>query len=173
MYETNKISIMKKLFVTIGSMMLLSVCSMAQIQDRDTTATNINDRGGVQETREEMQEEAREAGNKARQGAESTGNAIEEGAEQAGDKIQETTDRAANDVNQAAETTDQELEKDAKQMEEVLETASIDKEGPNGEKLFVERGKYFYYNEDGKKVKVKKSNVRDKSVEEKTIKNNK
>ena len=167
--DTTKIFTMKKLFVTIGSMMVVSVCSMAQLQDRDTAAMNIQDRGGVQETREEMQEDAKEAGDESRQGAESTGDQIEKNAEQASDKTERTAEQAGDEVQRDAESTDRELEQDAKEMEQILETASIDKEGPNGEKLFVERGKYFYYNEAGKKVKVKKSEVRDKSMEEKSI----
>ena len=48
-------------------------------------------------------------------------------------------------------------------MKENFESSTIDKVGPNGEQLFMERGKYYYMDEDGKKVKVKKSEVRDKS----------
>lgn len=150
---------MKKLFVTIGSMMVMSVCSMAQLQDRDTASMNINDRGGAQDTREEMQKSTRD----------------EQDASQAGPKIQLGEKGGGVQVQQESQSTDQEFKKDAEEMEKNLETATIDKEGPNGEKLFMERGKYFYYNEEGKKVKVKKSEVRDKSVDDKSeaIKNNK
>jgi hypothetical protein len=149
---------MKKLFATIGSMLVVSLCSMAQLQDRDTASMEINDRGGVEETREDVQKGARD----------------EQDENQAGPKIQLGENGTGVRV-QGSQSTDQELEKDAEEMEKNLETATIDKEGPNGEKLFMERGKYFYYNEDGKKVKVKKSEVRDKSVEENSeeIKNNK
>jgi len=150
---------MKKLFVTIGSIMVMSVCSMAQLQDRDTAAMNINDRGEPQETREETQQEGVD----------------EQDVNQAGPKIQLGEKGTGIRVQQGPQSTDQELENDAEEMEKNLETATIDKEGPNGEKLFMERGKYFYYNEEGKKVKVKKSEVRDKSVEgnSEPIKNNK
>lgn len=150
---------MKKLFVTIGCVTVMSVCSMAQLQDRDTASMNINDREGAQETREEMQKGARD----------------EQDANQGGPKIQLGAEGTGVQVQQGPQSTDQELEKDAEEMERNLETATLDKEGPNGEKLFMERGKYFYYNGEGKKVKVKKSEVRDKSVEGKSeaIKNNK
>jgi len=139
--------------------MVMSVCSMAQLQDRDTAAMNINDRGEPQETREETQQEGVD----------------EQDVNQAGPKIQLGEKGTGIRVQQGHQSTDQELENDAEEMEKNLETATIDKEGPNGEKLFMERGKYFYYNEEGKKVKVKKSEVRDKSVEgnSEPIKNNK
>lgn len=62
------------------------------------------------------------------------------------------------------QSTDQQLQQDVDAMEKNFEGSTIDKVGPNGEKLFMERGKYFYYDNDGKKVKVKKSEVRDKSA---------
>ncbi len=61
------------------------------------------------------------------------------------------------------QSTDDQLQNDADAMKENFEGDTIDKVGPNGEELFMERGKYFYINEEGKKVKVKKSAVRDKS----------
>ena len=36
------------------------------------------------------------------------------------------------------------------------------KEGPNGEAIFMEGGKYYYLNEAGEKTKIKKSQLRDK-----------
>ncbi len=150
---------MKKLFVTIGSMMAMSVCSMAQLQERDTASMNINDRGGVEKTGEDVQRGPRD----------------EQNAEQGGAKIQLGEKGTGVQAQESPESTDQELKNDAEEMEKNLEKATIDKEGPNGEKLFIERGKYFYYNQEGKKVKVKKSEVKDTSIEGKseTIKNNK
>lgn len=78
----------------------------------------------------------------------------------------QSDDMKTEDAERAAESapaTDQQLEKDAAAMEQNFEGATIDKVGPNGEELFMEKGKYFYMNEEGKKVKVKKSEVRDKS----------
>src|SRR6187200_725752 len=72
-------------------------------------------------------------------------------------------DMKTNDAERVEGTTDQGLQQDADTMEKNFEGSTIDKIGPNGEKLFMERGKYFYYDNDGKKVKVKKSEVRDKS----------
>ena len=70
-----------------------------------------------------------------------------------------------NEAERVEGTTDQQLQQDADAMEKNFEGSTIDKVGPNGEKLFMERGKYFYYDNDGRKVKVKKSEVRDKSAD--------
>ena len=74
-------------------------------------------------------------------------------------------DVKTNDAERIDGTADQQLKQDADAMEKNFEGATIDKVGPNGEKLFMERGKYFYYDNEGRKVKVKKSEVRDKSAD--------
>lgn len=88
--------------------------------------------------------------------------------------VEENTDNTQSDdmktqdaerADEQPQSTDEQLEKDAETMENNFEGATIDKVGPKGEKLFMERGKYYYMNEEGKKVKVKKSEVRDKSEE--------
>ena len=83
------------------------------------------------------------------------------------EKQTKSDDMKTNDAERVEGTTDQQLQQDADALEKNFEGSTIDKIGPNGEKLFMERGKYFYYDADGKKVKVKKSDVRDKSVGEK------
>lgn len=70
------------------------------------------------------------------------------------------TEDAERTDDQTESSSDQEVQNDADAMQQNFEGATIDKVGPNGEKLFMERGKYFYINEMGKRVKVKKSEVR-------------
>ena len=74
-------------------------------------------------------------------------------------------DKKTNDAERPAESTDEQLQKDADAMQQNFEGSTIDKIGPNGEKLFMEKGRYYYINEEGDKVKVRKSEVRDKSVD--------
>jgi hypothetical protein len=74
-------------------------------------------------------------------------------------------DMKTNDAERVEGADDQQLKQDADVMEKNFEGSTIDKVGPNGEKLFMEKGKYFYYDNDGRKVKVKKSEVRDKSAD--------
>ncbi len=74
-------------------------------------------------------------------------------------------DMKTNDAERVEGSADQQLKQDADALEKNFEGSTIDKVGPNGEKLFMEKGKYFYYDDDGRKVKVKKSEVRDKSAD--------
>jgi hypothetical protein len=80
------------------------------------------------------------------------------------EKQTKSDDMKTNDAERVEGTTDQQLQQDADALEKNFEGSTIDKIGPNGEKLFMERGKYFYYDNEGRKVKVKKSEVRDKSA---------
>ena len=78
-----------------------------------------------------------------------------------------TDDKKTNDAERGGtQSVDQQLQNDAEAFQENFERATIDKVGPNGEKLFKERGKFYYINEQGDKVKVKKSDVRDQSVQQ-------
>jgi len=127
---------MKKLFLIACSAAMMSICSMAQAQVQDTSSTDFN--------RPEPIEQGQQDDNNT----------------QSDDMKTRDAERVDDQQGQA---TDQQLQQDAETMKENFEGSTIDKVGPNGEKLFMERGKYFYMDENGKKVKVKKSEVRDKS----------
>ena len=86
-------------------------------------------------------------------------NAVEDTRED----TQKDTEKSSDEIQQGEQSTEQELQKDVDEMQKNLEGSTIDKFGPNGEKLFMERGKYFYINDKGNKVKVKKRDVKDKS----------
>jgi hypothetical protein len=127
---------MKKLFIITASVAMMSICSLVQAQDQDTTSSDLNTQPPVEESQQNQ------------------------GNTQSDDMKTRDAERVDN---QQPQPTDQELQNDVDAMQENFEGATIDKVGPNGEKLFMERGKYFYINDEGKKVKVKKSEVRDKS----------
>lgn len=130
---------MKKLLIIACSAAMMSICSLAQAQIRDTASTDYNTQPPVEESQQDQDNT------------------------QSDDMKTQDAERADD---QQGQSTDQELQNDADAMKENFEGATIDKVGPNGEELFMERGKYFYINEDGRKVKVKKSEVRDKSIED-------
>lgn len=125
---------MKKLLTVVCSIAMLGICSLVNAQEQDTASTNLNDNQSQ----------------------------MEENRDNTQSDDMKTQDAERTDDQQ--QSTDQQLENDAEAMEKNFEGATIDKVGPNGEKLFMERGKYYYMNEEGKKVKVKKSEVRDKSM---------
>jgi hypothetical protein len=128
---------MKRSIIIATGALLLSVCSLVNAQNSDTTSTNLNTQTPVEESQQNQNNT------------------------QSDDMKTQDAERA--DGQQQPQSTDQQLEKDVEQMQQNFEGSTIDKVGPNGEKLFMERGKYYYINDEGKKVKVKKSEVRDQS----------
>jgi hypothetical protein len=115
---------------------MMGICSLAQAQAQDSSSTSYDTQTPVEE-RQQDQNNTQSDDMKTRD------------AERVDD--------------QQGQSTDKQLQEDADAMKESFEGATIDKVGPNGEKLFKERGKYFYIDENGEKVKVKKSEVKDKS----------
>jgi hypothetical protein len=128
---------MKRSIIIATGALLLGVCSFVNAQNSDTTSTNLNTQTPVEESQQNQNNT------------------------QSDDMKTQDAERA--DSQKQPQSTDQQLEKDVEQMQQNFEGSTIDKVGPNGEKLFMERGKYFYINDEGKKVKVKKSEVRDQS----------
>lgn len=125
---------MKKLLIAVSAAMV-SVCSLVQAQNQDTASSDLDRPTPVEESQQNQNNT------------------------QSDDMKTQDAERA----DDQQQSTDQQLQNDVDAMEENFEGATIDKVGPNGEKLFMDRGKYFYINDEGKKVKVKKSEVRDKS----------
>lgn len=126
---------MKKLLIIASSAVMMSICSLAHAQVQDSSSTNFD-----------------------------TQTPMENQQDQNNTQSDDMKTRDAERVDdQQRQSTDKQLQDDANAMKENFEGSTIDKIGPNGEKLFKERGKYFYIDENGEKVKVKKSEVRDKS----------
>ena len=127
---------MKNLFIIACSAVMMSISSLAQAQAQDSSSTNYDKQTPVEESQQDQNNT------------------------QSDDMKTRDAERVDD---QQEQSTDQELQDDADAMKENFEGATIDKVGPNGEKLFKERRRYYYMDENGEKVKVKKSEVRDKS----------
>lgn len=131
-----KIKIMKRFFSITAMLAVMGICSVSVAQaQQDSSSTNYDTQQPVEQNQQN----------------------------QNSTQSDDMKTRDAERVDEQGQSTDQQLQQDADAMQENFEGATIDKVGPNGQKLFRERGKYFYIDEDGKKVKVKKSEVRDKS----------
>lgn len=126
---------MKKFTIAACTAIMMGICSLAQAQVQDSSSTDVNTQQPVEQTQQNQ------------------------GNTQSDDMKTQDAER----VEEQPQSTDQQLQQEADALKENFEGSTIDKVGPNGEQLFMERGKYFYMDEDGKKVKVKKSDVRDKS----------
>ena len=125
---------MKKIMIAACSAIVMGVCSLAQAQVQDSSSTDLNKQQPVEQSQQNQNNT-------------------------------QSDDMKTQDAERVDQTqsTDRQLQQDADALKENFEGSTIDKVGPNGEQLFMEREKYFYMDENGKKVKVKKSEVRDKS----------
>ena len=125
---------MKKIMIAACSAIVMGVSSLAQAQVQDSSSTDLNKQQPVEQSQQNQNNT-------------------------------QSDDMKTQDAERVDQTqsTDRQLQQDADALKENFEGSTIDKVGPNGEQLFMERGKYFYMDENGKKVKVKKSEVRDKS----------
>jgi len=137
---------MKKLLVLLGSAAMISLATLSQAQD--STSTDYNNQNTVeQQSRDQSQppqDESTQDQPVQDQPVQDGNNAIRQG--QSLESGQPTEDQ----VDQT--------------MERPNEMVPVEgKEGPNGEAIFRENGKYFYMNEAGEKKKIKESELRDKT----------
>lgn len=122
---------------------LLAFTGFGQVYGQDTTSTNNNEQGAVQENKD---------------------NTVDDSSGELKEGIISTEDQAQEGGNPTQEQTDQVTQDEATPTNERGEAVPVeDKIGPNGEQLFMENGNYFYLNENGAKIEIKKSDVRDKS----------
>ena len=126
---------MKTVMIAACSAIMMGVCSLAQAQVQDSSSTDFDTQQPVEQSQQNQNNT------------------------QSDDMKTQDAER----VEDQSQSTDRQLQEDADALKKNFEGSTIDKVGPNGEQLFMERGKYFYMDENGKKDKVKKSEVRDKS----------
>ena len=142
---------MKKLLVTVCGAAMISLATLAQAQD--STSTDYNNQNTVEQQSQDQstqdqsqptQEQSTQDQPVQDQPVQDGNNAIRQG--QSVESGQPTEDQ-----------TDQSMER----PHEIVPVEG--KEGPNGEAIFQENGKYYYMNEAGEKKKIKESELRDKT----------
>jgi hypothetical protein len=123
--------------------------SDAYRDDKDTKVENEAERveerteSATEETKEEMNEDAREAQHDA--------NVAEDKAEQKADNVGDDISNAAGNVGA-----------------EIKDKPYVDKVGPNGERIYMDRhSKYYYINSEGKKVFITKLEMKDNPKKDK------
>ncbi len=109
---------MKKFILTGCAAALISIGTMAQVQD--TASINNNLRQGAQETEENVDK----AGNEVQDGAERTGNEIKQETERTGDQIQQGAERTGNEIQQGAEKADDQIQQGAERTGEQIEKST-------------------------------------------------
>lgn|SRR5690606_2058612 len=142
---------MKKIFIIACSAAMLSFCSLAQAQDYDSSSAQYNNEGQTEAETEQELEEARDDMQDAWEGSTTE---TENDANRVKEDINEGVDEAGDEGSQVGRTAAAQIK------DERLES----KEGPNGEPIFInEHAEYYYINDDGQKVKVEKSELKDKA----------
>jgi len=89
-------------------------------------------------------------------------------------KLNREMDETGKDIDRAADNTGKEIEKDSKDVEnsvseaagnvgaEIKDKPYVDKVGPNGERIYMDRhSKYYYINAKGEKVYITKLEMKD------------
>lgn len=157
---TTKSPTMKNIATIIACsvLMLVAVTFVVQGQTTDTASINYNEQGTAGKDRDN-------ADNKnTGENKENKDNTVDNTSGEVKEGILSTEDQAQQGGNPTKEQTDQVTQDQGISTDERGEAMPVeDKVGPNGEQLFMENGNYFYLNESSDKVKVKKSDVKDKS----------
>lgn len=157
---TTKSPTMKNIATIIACsvLMLVAVTFVVQGQTTDTASINYNEQGTAGKDRDN-------ADNKnTGENKENKDNTVDNTSGEVKEGILSTEDQAQQGGNPTKEQTDQVTQDQGISTDERGEATPVeDKVGPNGEQLFMENGNYFYLNESSDKVKVKKSDVKDKS----------
>lgn len=147
-------------------------------QNSDAYRSDVNQ--AAQETREDASE-----------AAEKTDKEIDKAADDAKREINETANEVDSDIEKAAENTDEAIKPEAKETEgevktgvdkatdEISETAAnasaevndqtySGKMGPQGQNIYIDKNdKYYYINNEGKKIYISKSALKDKPKNDK------
>jgi F0F1-type ATP synthase membrane subunit b/b' len=112
----------------------------------------------------EMKREANEEANEAEREADRVGNEVERDAERTGDEIESEAREGESEVKGAARKTgDAVSEAAAKAAAAITDKKHDSKVGPDGQTVYIDDDtKYYYINEEGKKVYVTKMQLKDK-----------
>lgn len=129
---------MKRILVMVCGVAMLGMATIAQAQDQNQTQPTQDPTYAPPAQDQPTQDPA-----------------LDQPTQDGNNQIQQEQSRESEAPTQ--DQTDQVTESPAEM------TPVEDKEGPNGEAVFMENGKYYYMNEAGEKTKIKKSQLRDKT----------
>lgn len=132
----------------------------------------------AKETREDINEEAREARDEVKEESREARQEAKEAREEVKEETREAKEELKEERREAKEDskdTESDLEEGAEKLgDEISETAAsgaahiqdkvyVDKMGPDGQSIFINKhSKYYYINDEGKKVFVSKWQLKDK-----------
>jgi hypothetical protein len=137
-------------------------------RDGESNAYRDEDKDGVddneineeaRETKQEIKEESREArqeikeeSREAKQEIKEERREAERDAERAEEKTEEGADKVGEDISEAAGNVGAEIK----------DKPYVDKVGPDGQRIYMDRhSKYYYISDDGKKIFITKAQMKD------------
>ena len=135
---------MKKLLVAVCGAAMISLVTRSQAQD--STSTDFTNKNTVEQQGQDqsVQDQSTQNQSVQDQPVQDGTNAIRQG------QSRESNDATGDQIDQTMERPNEMVPVEGKQ-------------GPNGEAIFRENGKYYYMNEAGEKKKIKESGLRDKT----------
>ncbi len=165
---------MKKIIMTVCGAAMIGIASLAQAQD--STSTNFNDNSPVEQSQDPQpspnldqstpaptQDQTTPPQDPTSQPAPATPTPpVGPTQDQSGDQPVQDGNNAIQQ-GQSRESGQPTESQTDQSMERPSEMTPIEgKQGPNGEAVFMENGKYYYMNEAGEKTKIKNSELKDK-----------
>lgn len=125
----------------------------------------------AREAKQEAKEESRELRREAKEEANEVERDVKEEANEAEAEVKEETNEAETELDKAARDTEKEVNETGDEISEAAAKAAAaitdqkldNKVGPNGQTVYVdEHAKYYYINNEGKKVFITKLQLKDK-----------
>ena len=150
---------MKKLLVTVCGAAMIGLATLAQAQD--STSTDYNNQNTVEQQSESTQDQTPPTQDQSTPPQQDP--AIQTTPPPAQDQPVEDGNNAIRQGQslESGEPTEDQTDQSMERPNEIVPVEG--KEGPNGEVIFQENGKYYYMNEAGEKKKIKESELRDKT----------
>jgi len=141
---------MKKLLATVCGAAMISIASLSQAQD--STSTDYNNQSTVEQ---QSQDQPVQDQSKAAQDQSTQNQSIQEPVQDGTNAIRQGQSR------ESGPPTEDQVDQTMERPNEMVPVEG--QEGPNGEVIFRQNGKYFYMNEAGEKKKIKESRLREKT----------
>jgi Ni/Co efflux regulator RcnB len=144
---------MKKLLVTVCGAAMISLATLTQAQE--SAPRDYNDQNTLEQQSQDQDQRSKNQSQPTQEQPTQNESAQDQGVQDGTNAIQQGQSR------ESGQPTEDQIDQT---MERPNERVPVEgKEGPNGETIFRENGKYFYMNEAGEKKKIKESELRDKT----------
>src|SRR5688572_11047413 len=142
---------MKKLIATLCGAAMISFATLTQAQD--STSTDYNNQNTVEQQSQDqpVNDQPQPTEDQSIQNKSGQDQPVQDGT----NAIQQGQSR------ESGQPTEDQIDQTMERPNEMVPVEG--KQGPNGEAIFMENGKYYYMNEAGEKKKIKESKLTDKT----------